>query len=301
VLANYKTASSYTALKELLMRHTPVKRSANSLSYRVTDSMQLARTLFPDILKLSNNTFFAERIIEVCAEMLDSNEVNLAMLTPYKNNFLHTADTILHNLKSEEDIYGYAYTDLLHLLSRFNDEECNGMLERYLALDNLVIKQEAVLALLKNGKAVDPAHLKKLAAANHSRSDFYRKLKKIGKDDLFPAKFRTQRYIAESEIFTNSSEDDEPASIKFLSEKLVFFKGTKQKFYLFEITFHYGEDAESSEHYLGIAGPFSTDKKQLETSSSATGLFYEKPFDKEAIDKQFATYLESLESEEEND
>jgi uncharacterized protein YbaP (TraB family) len=302
VLASYKTGHSYSVLKKLLLNHTPVKRDDKELSYGINDSLELTRSLFPEILRLSNNTLFAERIIELSRELLDSGLISLEMLQPYKLNFLHSADTILTGLKKmDEEIYGYQYLDMLYLLAAFNDAKCNEMLQQYLRLNSLMIKQEAVIGLLKNKQPVISGEIEKLAADKIYRREIYDNLKKINKLAFFPIKYKTQRYLAESDLFIYASDDeDEPSALNYIGERTVSFKGKKYRFYLYKVVYNYeSEEREPKEEkYLGIVGGFSPDIKKVEVENEVTGIYYTEEFDSKKIDKHLGNYLRGLEGKE---
>lgn len=302
MLARCKTDHSYSVLKNLLLEHTPRQKGNNELSYRITDSLSLTKKLFPEILKLSNDNLFAERIIAISRNLIDSNLISYEMLLPYKTNFLHTADTILATLNKEtEEFYGYGYLDMLHLLAGFNDEKCNQLLQKYLLLNSLMLKQEALIGLLKNKQVVSPAEIEKLAADKSYRRDIYDNLKKIGKSGYYPAKYRTQRHLAESDIYNYAYSEDEPAEMNYIGERTLLYKGKKQRFYLYELVYNY-ESEESDEmevhKYLGIAGSFSIDLKTMEKVNDVTGLFYDEEYDPKKIDRQLSSYLKSLEKTE---
>lgn len=300
LLAGYKTADSYAALKELLLHDIPAEKGNTELSYHFRDSLVLTRSLFPEILVLSNNPVFAERIIDISAELLDSNLISRDMLLPYRENFLHTADTTLASLKKKpaDEYSGDTYWWLLHLLQNFNDTAANRLLQQYLTLDEQTMKQEAALLLLKNKQPVNPKEIEKIAADKVYRRDLYDNLVKIGKQNLFPARYLTQQYLAESDMYIYASDEDEPEEVSFIGKREVIYKGEKKRFYLFRLKYEYGEEDET-EQYLGIAGPYSMDLKKFEMDYEATGLFYKEQFDAKKTDQQFTAFLKMLEEEEE--
>lgn len=300
LLARYKTAYSYSVLKELLLKHTPKEKGALELSYRIIDSIELAKKLFPEILELSNNTLFAERLISITKELLDSNAISIEMLLPFKENFLYTADTILNTLSrtSKEEFWGGNYTDLVNLLGKFNDGDCNAMLQRYLVLEDLYIKNETVINLLKNNQQVKEKDIQLLAEDNDYRRSLYEQMKKMGKAKLFPSKYTTQKYMAESDMYVSAYDDDgESYEVKLISERETLYKGEKKRFYLFKVIYKYetgDEDNGESDVYLGIAGPYSLDSKNLDTDKDATGLFYKANFDSKKINEQFEEWLQMM-------
>jgi uncharacterized protein YbaP (TraB family) len=297
VLAKYPTSYSFAVLKDLLLNHTPKASTGEQLSYRLIDSLELTRTLFPEVLKLSNNTLFAERLIVIADDLLDSNLVSSNMLIPHLKNFVHTADTILAGLKlktADDGYYANNYTDLLHLLGHFNTAETNRVLQQYLALDDLTIREEAVLGLLKNNQSVNAKDILAIAADKSYRRSLYDKLNEAGKLSFFPAKYLTQQYLSESDLYVYASDDHEPDKISFIEAKNFLYKGEKKRFYFYKITYPSGEEEGAPEEYLGIAGPYSTDIKKLETDNEATGLFFDEYFDSKKIEKYFTEYLKKL-------
>lgn len=304
VLANYKTEQSYGLLKELLLKQTPKGEArGKELSYRLTDSLPLTKILYPEILMLSNNILFAERIIGISREMIDSSYISIGMLIPYKENFLYTADTIRINItqQNEDEFWGGNYADVINLLGRFNDDDCNTMLQKYLLLNDLEIKKETVVNLLKNNQLVNEKEIEKLAASKEYRRDIYNRLKEIGKEKYFSAKYLTQKYMAESDMYSAATDDEDiPSEIKYLSDKTVMYKGGPKRFYLFRITYKYkGEEGEKDTQYsyLGIAGPFSEDIRDLQIDENISGLYYDEEFDSKRVNSYFNAYMEALKEE----
>ena len=301
ILAGYKTDFSYSVLKELLLNHTPLQSGGRELSYLIDDSVELTRKLFPEILTLTNNTLFSERLISICNVLLDSGQINTGLLLPYKENFLYTADTIFQNLQKEDEYFGYGYFNLVRLLAKFNDDDCNKMLKKYLLLDELYVKQEVIIALIKNNQQVDKKEIEKVAADKEYRRDFYNELEKIGKKDLFPSKYLTQKYMAESDMMPYAYDDESSVELEFIGDRTSTFKGEKGRFYLYKVIYTYSseedEDSTEPEIYLGVAGPYSMDLKDIKSDNNATGLFYKENFDSKNVNKQFGEFLKMKEQE----
>jgi hypothetical protein len=300
ILADSKTAYSYKALKELLLQHTPLQKGSYVLSYNLTDSLWLTASLFPEVLTLSNNHLFAERITDISNELLDSNLIPLSMMLPYRDNFYHSADTLVAALKSKvvnEDYYSYSYVSLLDLLRKFNEEKGNRILQKYLLLNDPLLKKEAAIALAKNKQVVPGLVWDKIAADKEFRRELYDSLQRIGAIQLFPKKYLTQKLLAESDMYNNSDDDDDsPSSIALISERVITYKGARKKFYLYKVTFSYEDEdgEEKATHYLGIAGPYAISPSDMKTNNEASGLFYGEEYDLKKVDKQFAEYIKTL-------
>src|SRR6185295_15120264 len=187
------------------------------------------------------------------------------------------------------------------LLAAFNDKHCDSILQKYLRLDNLTLKQAAVVRLMMNDRAVSPVEVEKLAADKYYRRDIYDELKKINKLKYYPVKYLSQRHLAESDMWNYAYDDDEPSSVSYLGERVISTKSKKQRFHLFKIEYSYeSEDSGKMEvyKYLGVAGPFSTDVKNLLIENDITGIYYDENFDPKKIDKHLAAYMKSLEETE---
>lgn len=292
LLAKIKTKDSYQLLKKLLVEQLPSKENAEMLIYPLSDSLELTKNLYPEILKLSSDTLFVETIISVTNRLLDSNILTLDEVQPYKVDFIKGAKRMINRVKAEEEEYWWQYTDWTAFLGKFNDKETNELLQQFLKLNALDFKEAALMALVKNNQPVAPAEVEKLAADKGFRLSLYEYLKKIGKEKLFPPKYYNQKSFAESEIYEIATEDEQEVAITFVGERVADFLGKKKKFYLFKLTYDYEDGKES---YLGIAGPYELNSKTLVTYSDASGIYYDELFDKNKTDKQFKAYLADME------
>lgn len=292
VLANIKTEESYHLLKKLLLTSLPKKGKDYGLSYKLKDSLELTKILYPEILRLSGDSTFNEIFVDVTNVMFDSSMISINDVLPYKNNFLSQARRSLKMLKQNEENYWWSYWGWINFIGKFNDKEANDLLQEFLKLKDISIRYSAAIALLKNGQMISTTEVEKFAADNDYRKDLYEELKKLNKLKLFPPKYATQIKIAESELYQNVTDEDPPSAIIYIGERTADFMGKKQKFYLFKVTFG-EEDYKSS--YLGITGPYSISSKEIITSSGASGAYWDKEYDKLKIEKHFKKYLADTE------
>ena len=293
LLARFKTKQSYALLKELLTADLPSKGNAEMLITHLTDSLELSRNLFPDLLKLSSDTLFVKTVMSVANTLIDSNLLTLNDVLPYKQHFINGAKRMLIRVQTEERDYWWRYTDWVDFLGKFNDGQTNALLQQFLKLKALEFKQAAIIALAKNNQTVSPAEIEKVAENKEYRVDLYEGLKKLGREKLFSAKYSNQKSLAESELYLIGSDEYDVSSITFIGERTTAFLGKRKKFYLFKITFDYGEDGTGS--YLAVTGPYDPASKNLVTSTIASGFFGEETYDKTKVDKQFKAYLAAME------
>jgi uncharacterized protein YbaP (TraB family) len=290
-LADYKTAYSYTALKDLLINHPPKELKENDrLSYRITDSLQLAVALYPELLSLLKNPLYWTSVADFTAKLVDSSIINIEMVRSFEKDLLYSADTLLNGILQKEEFYSWEYLDLFHLLGKLNSTAGNAILQRAVRAEDKELKQEVILRLLENNQPVNAAEIEKLAAEKEYRTDFYEKLKKLNRQSFFPAKYLTQKSFAESKAFMLGNDDYTPGEVEYLSQREVVFGGKKQRIYLFRIGYSEEEAGEKSS-YLAIVGPYALDAKNLETSSDASDIHWDEEFDKKKINIHFDSLL----------
>lgn len=302
LLVNYKTQDSYNLLKELLIKYPPRATGEYMLSYRITDSLELARSLFPELLQLSNNPVMALRIMEITSVMLEKKMIPESMLDPYRSVFIHTADTAYDRLSKLDFIQrSYLITDMLNLIRQLKDSQSNRILNKYLGLETLSIKQNAILNLLRNDQQVDPKQIEKVAAEKSYRNYFYAELFKIGKTSVFPAAYNSQQSIAEADIYDYSTEEDyEPSEIKSLGVKTVQYMGKTCKIFLFRLLYEWKDDDgnPAKGYYFGFSGPYSRNSKDLLSESQLTTIFFDEEYDAKKTQQLIQDHIKSVEAKE---
>jgi hypothetical protein len=98
-------------------------------------------------------------------------------------------------------------------------------------------------------------------------------------------------------LYEYASDEESPSRITDLGERNFLYKGKEQRFYLYKVSFSETEPYS----YLGVAGPYPADKKQMKSTHSATGVHWDEEFDAKKVEEQFRAYmkmLEELEKEE---
>jgi hypothetical protein len=99
-------------------------------------------------------------------------------------------------------------------------------LQQFLKPNSNYLKSTAVIALLRNKQHVDSAVVEKVAADRSLRSSFYTDLKKIGQQKLFPVNYANLKSLAESDIYSIATDDDEEvSSLKFIGERIANYLG----------------------------------------------------------------------------
>jgi uncharacterized protein YbaP (TraB family) len=294
VLTRMQTQSSYNLLRDLLLQHPPIAGDPELLKYRLTDSIQLAASIVPSLLPLSKDTIFIKILPWIINKLVDDTLMPAGAVSAYRKEYYHFALRELKRLKTVE--YDYQSVALIELLGRFRDAEANNLLQQFLRSKHLDVKQAAAIALARNNQPVDPFQAEKIAANINYRCDFYSELEKYHKGNLFPAKYRNQKSLAEAEVYVMAADESDTAVVHFIGERTAKFKGKQQRFYLYKAIINSGEDESV---HLAIAGPYgvSASKSKLIASSDAASIYWREGYDKKKVDEQFKELLAQMEDE----
>lgn len=296
LLTNYKNRYAYETLKELFIKAPPEDPGdRTSFGYTFNDSLQLARILYPEMLELLKSKHYWEDVADYTVQLIDTGMISKDMLLPYSSTINYMADTLLSGeVLKDKEVWTWRYGSLVELLGHLNSPASNQLLQRFLKQSDLYLKSTAALCLLKNKQSVDAAELLKLAADNEYRLDLYSELKKMGRLDQYPAKYMTQRYFAEAEIYNYATDDYSPDLVELIGERLAEMNGEKKRFFLFRIGFD-EEESGDGDTYLALVGPYDLDPKKLETNNDATAYHYEEAYNKKLVDKHYRLLLEKAE------
>ena len=294
ILTRQHTAASYDLLGRLLADSLP--EAGNYIYLQgLHDSLALSKGLFPNAFKAFNNKMLVWQLGNLALTLLDSSLLDLSVIAGHKNQLTGLASGVLGLKGDELKEQSYKFVPSIELLARLNDAEANVWLRKLAKSPALDVKEAALLGLVKNGEKLSTADFLPLARSDEYRSLLYDKLKEAGKMNLFPVDFLTQQLLGKSLVFAEANED-EPPVVVFVKEKTIGFKGVKKKFYLYKVSIgDYGED------YLGIAGPYSLNGKDLASSSEATGVYWDEPFDPKKTDAFFDAFLKQLSQPEEEE
>ncbi len=99
--------------------------------------------------------------------------------------------------------------------------------------------------------------------------------------------------MAESDMYNIAYDETPVTEMELLGVRQVQYKGELKKFYLYRIQLGEGDEDEV-ETYLGIAGPYSVNEKEMRIKTSITGLYTTEAFDEEKIDEHFEAYLKEI-------
>lgn len=104
-LTAMKSRAGYNAVKELMIEEAPIGVEFNSYSGifgDMRDTLELARTLYPEILELTVYDEYKELVISLLARMLDSGAINKNSYRSYVNYLVREAKAQFRRLSSND-------------------------------------------------------------------------------------------------------------------------------------------------------------------------------------------------------
>jgi len=297
-LVNVKTTDSYLLLKNILNDKSSKTKASFYSFYLLYDSLQLTATLYPALLKFADEDVAVYNVHHITLELLDSGLINKKMIVENGKPIINYAKNKLNNDKESIEASPLVYYDCIRLLGIMNTPESNALLTKFAKFDNRGIRFHTLIAQMANNQPVDSRTLYTLATTDEYRHDLYTELKKIGKQNQFPASFLSQEQMAKSKLYEYAaSKPNPPYFMEYVTAKVVTYKGKQQKFLLFKIN----PTDFGGAYYLGVAGPYSLNSKEYISSHEATGLYREKEYDAKELDNFLKDYLWSVENKTEEE
>lgn len=322
-LLNIQTVPSYKAFKELILTETPLGSDyeINSLFWGMTDSVQLASPFFPDLFALFQLEEYKEKIVDVLADLVDSNAVKTEQYKAFlptlkieaKNELKRNTSNEVEEDNEYDSYNSYnsrsLYSPYLKQGNRYRRGNYNSYLsnlatvllpyyttdasikdffDKALQLQNNKIRLGIALNMMEKGYAVPDTVWKEIANKSGWRTALYEALEDAGKLEKFPTKYISQdsmtRIMLENSLNGRYEKLD---TITLLSKRFVEFENHKGYAYLYKY-----KHEESKTWKLAFIGLQPADSAKVNTST----LFYSSGIpireDNETnIEKQFTVLL----------
>lgn len=287
-LVKQQTTESYALFNELVMQEIPIFSDNNSLSSITSvmqDSLQLAATLFPDLLKLTALTDYKESVYGLLAELVDSNAIQPSVYAPYISQIAFDARVEVQKElageqnrmdRDEDDEINrgqerlYENTSLQEfavLLFPYRKQNKNAerFFTRFEASNNPLQQIPLAKLYLRNRWPVSDSVLLSVAAQEKYRIHLWQALKDIDRLDKFPSAWKQQEAIAKSVLYGAVPYDIKLDSVVLLSKQHTVHRFKKGIVYLYKF-----RQKEDEDWYLGISGLQPDDEKQSSGNQSLT-------------------------------
>lgn len=322
-LLNIETAASYKAFKELIMAETPLGSGyeINSLFWGMTDSVQLASTLFPDLFALFQLEEYKEKIVDVLADLVDSNAVKNEQYKAFLPTLKIEAKNELKRKTSSEveddneyDSYnsynsrsfynpyqaqGNRYSSSNYnsylgnlatvLMPYYNsDNTVKDFFSKLLQLQNNKIRLSVALKMMEKGHDVPDTVWKEIAHKTGWRTALYEALEDANKLEKFPTKYINQDSMTRVQLENSlNGRYEKLDTITLLSKRYVEFENHKGYAYLYKY-----KHKENKTWKLALIGLQPADTLKANTSTLIFSIGNRIREDEEAtIERQFTVLL----------
>lgn len=230
------------------------------------DSLQLSRTILPDLLPLLNLDDYKYNVMQLLGLLIDSNYVKTKDYEQYFSKFLLEAKQELKkqaitekqkSIKKAElsknkdqemfDLYGYG--DRQYDTDRGNEElrlyaklllpfwdskpGVKQAIDQMLASADKKLKYNTMMLLIRNSKPYPDSMLRYFASLDDYRYELYTDLRDLDKEVLFPKQYHTHIALAKSKLLKYKSYD-KPDSIAYIDRMTTEIKGKKGYVYFFK-------------------------------------------------------------------
>lgn len=176
---------------------------------------------------------------------------------------------------------------LIEMLGYVYEDEVFEQLRRAVKFNDPLINAYSLISLIRLGEKVDDyvITLEELCEYPEVRNYLYFEFEKLKLELKFPSKFRSQQYLAQSEIYNQFKMDKkiyaEPLSIKFISKIEI---SDKYSLYAFVCEIKYSKE-DDLKKLLAYSGPFLNDKIEVK-GHGLTRIIYEE-IDEDMINNEY--------------
>ncbi|MDB5275095.1 MAG: lipoprotein [Ferruginibacter sp.] len=236
-LARHKTTKAIALFKELILQDPAVfdrDFGYTNLFERLEDSLQLAASLYPEILQLTSLEDYKEPVTSLLVRLVDSGFIKAAQYSSFFNKIYFDAKIALKKQQGKEEkklaenkmkddgddenevipVKGYTATNNNEALNNYATllipfYDSNATVPKF--FDKLLRSKEddivmnTALLLLRNKKPLADSVLFALAAKDKTRGLLFEKMEKINRLDKFPSLYKTQLAMARSYLVADKN------------------------------------------------------------------------------------------------
>ncbi len=251
-LASKKTEASAGLFLQLMTQDLPLVSNTaeiKSIFKPYEDSLELARRLYPELLKYSSITEYKAPIFSLLAQLKKEDLIKSVNYKKYKGQLLNDAKILLKRhlgeqnnkeLKTRQANYtrlrnNKILNDYVVLLYPFAGErEMAQFFNRLLLVKDPEIRSTYVTLLASDGKSIPSAVINSMAYDINSRLLLYTKLVRKGKSELFPHQYGSEQYLAEALIYKDRRFDRNKDEVIYLGDRSLNYKNSPYTAYYFK-------------------------------------------------------------------
>ncbi|MFS4492894.1 TraB/GumN family protein [Maribacter sp. 2308TA10-17] len=253
---------SVDLLLELMSKDLPLvsnKFEIHKIFKPYMDSLPMARKLYPEILDYSAIEEYKSPIFMMLANLKAKGLIKPKSYKKYRKQILNDAKIQLKRQLGRRLTNSYSgqnYHDMgarpvspsgvslgstkvledyaVLLYPFLKEKDVKQFFNRLLLVKDPKIRTTYAALLAKNELTLPLGMLDSLAADINSRSQLFNKLKVIGKQSLFPTKYRNEQSLAEANLFGFKRFDAKKDSVSFIEKRSLEYRGKSFTGYYFK-------------------------------------------------------------------
>ncbi len=247
---------SVALLLELMSKDLPLVSNTfdiQNIFKPYSDSLPLARNLYPEILDYSAIEEYKSPIFTMLAKLQSNGLVKARSYKKYRKQILNDAKIQLkrqlgkvggatNRAANYYNTQANSFTNSTKVLEDYaillypfiKEKEVKQFFNRLQLIRDPKIRTTYATLLSENELTVPRALLDTLAADLNSRVLLFNKLKNTGKLNLFPIRYKTTKHLAEALVFDTYHFNAERDSIHFLKQQPLSYKGKNYTGYFFK-------------------------------------------------------------------
>jgi hypothetical protein len=268
------------------------KNNNGSFLDELSDSLKLTKTILPALLPLLNLEDYKSSMMKLLGEMVDSNLVNPKDYEMYFSKFLLEAKQELkkqsiaekkkaiqkaEDNKEEKKVFSYdsdegekdegndnlsLYATLL-LPFRETNAAVQPLIEQMLKSNDKQLKYNTMLLLLQHNKPFPDSMLKYFGSMDEYRYELYSDLKRLKKQERFPALYNNHLDLGRSRLLDEKSYS-KPDTVVYVDRLSAEYKNKKGFLYFYK----YKTKKDDLVWKLAVVGLAPGDPKQFEFEDS---------------------------------
>ncbi|RAJ17980.1 TraB/GumN family protein [Olleya aquimaris] len=284
-LLNKPTKKSYNTFLTLLNKDLPLSGSIGSMFYNYKDSLELKKTLFPDLMEFTTIEEYKEPIYELLARLKDSSVIKPKAYKKFKKQLIKDGKIEVKRSLGSKSSYSYrSYSSSLYafvkLIFPFRKEaEAKNFFDKLLDSDNVSALSTYYVLLEEAGEPI-PKKLKEKTIDDYKNQAAL--VDKMYKKKLFKPYLTekiSQEMYAKSTLFGRKTIEKERDSIHFLGKKP--FKTDDDKegdMYFYMLVRKEDKDETKRFYYAGFLKPEKQGRLQTE-------VYYDSGYSGDYIDE----------------
>ncbi len=234
-------------IKKLLEEDIPLTTESSDINYLFSyfsDSLVLAKKLYPDLLNYTTVQEYSLPIYDLLTQLKDSAYVKNKIYKNFRKQILTKAKIELKRQLSakytQDDGYSYnngadelvQYTKLLYPFRK--EKLVKDFLNKIEKVEDEDVQVNILTLAIANGAPINTKLLDTVASNYKSAWKLYVALQDIHKTDQFPKQYATQKHIAKSLLFESSNYDAKKDSLEYIENRTITIKNKAYKVYYFK-------------------------------------------------------------------